>query len=188
MRPFELRGKERLPPLELRDKRELQRYRVFTVEQQTLARPGGAPIRDVYTMGVRDWVNVLALTEDDELVLVWQLRFGPGEVTLETPGGVVEPGESPWDTARRELLEETGYEAGALELLCVTEPNPALHGNRCHAFLARGCRRVGEPHGDPDEEVVVELVGAEHAERLLDENWLRHALCRVTVLEWLRRR
>jgi len=166
---------------------EVARFQVFGVERHGLYRDGER-LRDVYTFAVRDWCNVIAVTEDDEILLVWQWRFGTQGFSLETPGGVIDEGESFLDAARRELLEETGYEAASFEPLVTTEPNPALHGNLCHSVLARGARRVRAPSGDPLEECEVVLVPAEHALRLVDEDHVRHALCQVGLRAFASRR
>ena len=93
--------------------------------------------RDIYVFACPDWCNVVTETADGQLVLVWQYRHGTDELSLEVPGGVIDPGEEPIDAARRELKEETGYEAESFELLSVVQPNPALQNNR-YAGLRSG--------------------------------------------------
>lgn len=102
-----------------------------------------------------DWVNVVALTPEKHVVLVRQFRFGTETVTTEIPGGVVDPGESPEEAARRELAEETGYTSKRWSSLGFVEPNPAFLGNRCHHFLAEEVRRTEEVDPDPGEDIVV---------------------------------
>lgn len=89
-------------------------------------------------------VAVLALTDDGRVVLVRQFRPGPGQVLMELPGGVVDPGESPVEAVRRELLEESGYAARSVELVGASWAFGASAWRR-QVALARGCTRVAEP-------------------------------------------
>lgn len=118
---------------------------------------------------VPDWINVVALTPDRELVLVRQFRFGVERETLEIPGGMCDPGEAPIDAARRELREETGYAGERWHELGSVEPNPALQDNRCHTFLAEGATPAHAPAPDPHESIEVVLKPwaevAEHVRR-----------------------
>jgi len=103
-----------------------------------------------------DWVNVVALTEDEQLILVQQYRFGTSTVTTEIPGGMVDRGEAHADAAQRELREETGYAARTWTYLGAVEPNPAFHDNLCHHWLATGCHKVSEHlELDAGEDIVV---------------------------------
>jgi 8-oxo-dGTP pyrophosphatase MutT (NUDIX family) len=151
-------------------------YRVFDVERHAMRDGAGAARRDVFTFRCPDWCNVVALTDAGELVLIWQYRFGTDDLSLEIPGGMIDPGESPMDAARRELREETGYDARSIEPLLRMEPNPALQNNVCHAFLARGAELVGAPHFDENEECEVVLVPARDTRALVDLGHVRHAL------------
>ncbi len=162
-------------------------YRVFVVEQHGLEDPSGKPCRDVHTFRCPDWCNVLAVTPSDELVLVWQYRHGTGTMSLELPGGLVEPGEDPASAALRELREESGYEAGSASLLSRVEPNPALQGNVLHSYLARDVRPTGAQEFDELEELEVALVPVRDAPRLIDEGHVRHALSITAIEAFLRR-
>jgi 8-oxo-dGTP pyrophosphatase MutT (NUDIX family) len=162
-------------------------YRVFRVHRNLVVDGEGKPRRDVFTFECPDWCNVVAVTSDDHVVFVWQYRFGTEAMSLEIPGGVVDDGEAPIESARRELLEETGFAADALEPLSVVEPNPALQGNRCHTFLARGARRVAAPSLDENEELEELLVPVRDLSRLLDEGHVTHALVHSALEAFLRK-
>jgi 8-oxo-dGTP pyrophosphatase MutT (NUDIX family) len=122
------------------------------------------------------WVNVVALTEQDELVMVKQFRQGSRAVTLEIPGGLVDPGETPAVAAARELLEETGFRAGRLTSLGSINPNPALFANRCHMQVARDCIRVAEIQNSATEETIVELLPLAELHEVLRNGGIDHAL------------
>jgi 8-oxo-dGTP pyrophosphatase MutT (NUDIX family) len=132
-----------------------------------------------------EWINVAAFTREGELLMVEQFRHGIDRSTLEIVGGVVDEGEDPSDAGRRELLEETGYEAGTWTSLGSVSPNPAIQDNRCHFFLATDCRSVSELALDPSEELRVWAVPWAEAEALLREGRIDHALVQVALLRLL---
>lgn len=101
-----------------------------------------------------DVVSILALTPDDEVVLARQYRPGPGAVLDELPGGMVDLGESPLTAARRELLEETGYE-GTVEIVA-SFPSGASRTRRSWVAVALGCQKVAEP--SPGEHEFIEVI------------------------------
>jgi ADP-ribose pyrophosphatase len=162
-------------------------YRVFDVERARMTDPDGQPSpRDIFTFRCSAWCTIVAVTDAREVVLIWQYRHGTDALSLEVPGGVVDAGEDPRDAARRELREETGYEADALEPLVVVHPNPALQGNQCHAFVARGARLAGPPQFDEGEECEVVLVPLADLPELLDSGRITHSLAIVALERFLR--
>lgn len=178
----------RLPPpkiqkLERRATHEVADHGVFRVarlEYPTLP-------RDIFVFTCADWCNVIAETTDGSIVLVWQYRFGTDAMSLEIPGGVVDPGEAPEVAARRELREETGYEAEGFELLHVVEPNPALQNNRCYTYVARGARLAGQTSFDELEELETVVVARDDVAALLDSGQITHALVVSALETYLRR-
>ncbi len=119
----------------------------------------GAVLDPWYMLDWADWVNVVALTPDGRLVLVRQFRPGLGGMTLELPGGIVEPGEAdPVAAARREFTEETGYDAPAFRLVATLRNDPAHAGNRVHVVLAEGAVPAGAQRLDHGEEIAVEVL------------------------------
>jgi len=155
----------------------LQDCAVFRVSRTRARSPRTGDVHSFYQIRADDWVNVVPVTPDGHVVMVRQYRHGCQEVTLEIPGGMVDPGESPAAAAARELLEETGYRAERVEPVGWVSPNPALFDNRLHIFLASGAERAGEITGDGGtEETSVELVPEAEVDRLVGEGHIHHAL------------
>lgn len=141
---------------------------------------GGDPYT-AFTLDLADWVAVAAITAGGQVLLVRQHRHGVDDVTLEVAGGIIDPGESPEQAALRELREETGYVADAVEPLGWVHPNPAIQGNRCWMFLARGARRAGEPDGDEHESVEPVLMDPEDAAAATRDGRVTHVLAVVAL-------
>ena len=133
--------------------------RWLRVRRDRLRTAAGVEIPEYYVIDAPDIVVVFALTTAGEAVLVEQYRHGMQGATLELPAGVMDPDDpSPQATAERELLEETGYRADRLEFLGRLRPSPARQANVTYCFLGLECRPVGEPGGDPVEDITLRLL------------------------------
>lgn len=154
----------------------LQHCKVFDVHRATMASPRTGEHHPFYRIESPPWVNVVALTPDDALVMVRQFRQGSRDVTLEIPGGIVDPGESPAEAGARELLEETGYRAARLESLGSINPNPAIFGNRVFMQVATGCEPVAEIRNGATEETMVELLPLDALGDTVRAGGIDHAL------------
>jgi len=163
----------------------LARYKVFEVVKSRRRSPRTDVEIGFFLVRTPDWVNVVALTDDDELVLVRQFRHGTETMSLEIPGGLIDPHESdPATAAARELREETGFAATAVARIGVMTPNPAIFTNRCHTYLATGCRRVGPLQQDPGEDIEVVLVPAREVDELVRKGEIDHALVLAALAFW----
>jgi len=123
-----------------------------------------------------DWVNVVALTSDRRLIVVRQYRFGTEEVTTEVPGGLIDPGEGHEESAKRELLEETGYVSDHWTYLGSVDPNPAVQTNRMHHWLASDCQLKGAQDLDPGEDIEVATLSEDELRAAIASGEIRHAL------------
>jgi 8-oxo-dGTP pyrophosphatase MutT (NUDIX family) len=111
-----------------------------------------------YVLDSHNWINVIVIDTSGCFVCVKQYRHGTDEVTLETPAGMVEPDESPRESAKREVREETGYVSDNWREIGSVSANPAFLTNDCRHFLATDARQECEPSTDPHEEIEVELL------------------------------
>jgi 8-oxo-dGTP pyrophosphatase MutT (NUDIX family) len=159
----------------------LQDCAVFRVSRTLTESPHTGKRHSFFRIDSPDWVNVVPVTTSGEIVMVRQYRHGLRDVTLEIPGGLIDPGESPEQAAARELLEETGYRAGRLAALGSVSPNPALFGNRLFAFAAHACERVAPVANESTEETVVELLQPRELRRLLREGRIDHGLAMAAL-------
>jgi 8-oxo-dGTP pyrophosphatase MutT (NUDIX family) len=150
-------------------------HRVFSIRRDLAVSPRTGAEHEFVVLESVDWVAVLALTPDEQLLLIRQYRHGLGEVSLEVPGGLVDPGLTPEQAARAELRQETGYGGGRWSKLGELSVVPAVFSNRLHVFLAEGVELQGPPDPDECEDIVLELVPLEAAEELIRSGELIHA-------------
>lgn len=149
---------------------------LFQVRFDRMQHPHSKAEMDRLVLGSVDWVNMVALDGQGRCVMVRQYRFGVGYSTLETPGGMVDPGENSETAARRELLEETGYGGGQWQYLGAVEPNPAIHDHLCHHWLATGVESVAEPTPGQGEAIEVCVLTETEVVEAVASGKLRHAL------------
>jgi 8-oxo-dGTP pyrophosphatase MutT (NUDIX family) len=140
---------------------------------------------DFYVLHLADAVSVVALTGDRRLILVRQFRAGSGKESLETPGGLLDPGEDPLTAGSRELLEETGYLGDAPRSLGTVWSNPSLMTSRITTIVIENARKVTEPSLDHGEEVDVELFDESEVPSLIREGRVDHALSVLGLYAWL---
>lgn len=156
----------------------------------------GHPLRGTegvfVSMEAPDWVLVIPVTTAGEIVMVRQFRFGSSDLSLEVPGGVADPNDpDPVATARRELLEETGYAGGEAWVAGSVFPNPALQRNRCHFVIIDGVHPTGALKFDEHEDITMETLPVARVLELARHGAITHALALTALFffegEWRRR-
>ena len=173
-------------PWKVRKREYLSREFWYTVRVDEVELPTGKIIPKYWINEYRPWVNVVAVTPADEVVLIRQYRHGIESVYFEIPAGTTDPGETSLEgAARRELLEETGYGGGVWSPLITLSANPALTNNLTHTFLAEGVVPMEKVHEDPGEDVRVHLVPASAIESMLDEGEFIQALHTAPLMKYL---
>lgn len=150
--------------------------RVFDVYRDVCVDSNEEREATFYRLQCNDWCNIIPVTANNEVVLIEQARHGISKVTLEIPGGIVDEGESPQDSAVRELLEETGYAPREVVSLGFAHPNPAIQSNRVHFFLALDCEKKQEPSFDAHENVAARLVPVAELQSLVENGEITHSL------------
>lgn len=140
------------------DSREDRSYGLFSVSVQRSRSPRTGKVHEFQVLTSPDWVAVIPVTPDNQVIMVRQYRHGTAQLSLEPPGGLVKDGQTPEESAREELEEETGYRASTFELLGWMHPMPALFNNRFYVFLARDAAGTGCVSPDETEEIETVLV------------------------------
>jgi 8-oxo-dGTP pyrophosphatase MutT (NUDIX family) len=157
--------------------RLLGNYRVFSVREERKVSPRTGAEHDFFIIDSTNWVNVIALTPEKQIILVEQYRHGSNTVELEIPGGVMDPDDpSPEATARRELVEETGYVGEQPTLVGHVFPNPAIMSNHCHTVLVQNCRFVRPVQFDDGEDLATTLAPLEQVPELVASGRIQHSL------------
>ncbi|WP_160119737.1 NUDIX hydrolase [Rhodovarius lipocyclicus] len=166
--------------------REVMDEPFLHVTAETVRTPQGHVLEPWWILHFPDWVMVLPVTEDGQVVLLRQWRQGVRAVSLEVPGGGLDAEDTdPCAAGARELLEETGYEARELRYLGRIWPDPARNANCCHAVLALDCRKVAEPALEPGESIESFTVPMAEARALLLRGEMTSAVQAMTMMRGL---
>jgi ADP-ribose pyrophosphatase len=159
------------------DSRPLGDFRIFRLRQDRLVSPRTGKEHDFFVLDAVDWVNVIAVTPDGQLVCVEQYRHGTETIELEIPGGVMDPRDaSPVETAIRELREETGYAGEGARLIGQVASNPAILSNTCYTVLIEQCRLTHDVEFDHGEDLATRLVSIPEMTEAVRQGRVRHSL------------
>ncbi|MBY0546891.1 MAG: NUDIX hydrolase [Candidatus Obscuribacterales bacterium] len=152
--------------------------KVFSVNRNfCVSTEGREQAHNFYVLHPHNWVNVIPVTEDGQVVLVEQFRHGTGEFTLEIPGGMIDPEDlSPAHAAERELFEETGFVADTLVHIGRNHPNPAIQSNFCDTFFAPEAKQIAQPKFEGTEYIELKLVPLQEIPALIQARSITSAL------------
>ncbi|MGB5233148.1 MAG: NUDIX hydrolase [Desulfoprunum sp.] len=132
--------------------------------------------KEFYRFDCPDWVNIVAVTPEREIVLIRQFRYGSNRIEIEIPGGTIEAAEDPVAAGRRELLEETGYAGDKARIIGRVCPNPAIQGNYCYTVLVEDAQLVAPPTMDEMEDIVTVPMAENEVRAWMREGKIEHGL------------
>ena len=157
------------------ESKEIADCRVFRVREDISQRTDG--VRGTFfVLENPDWVNIIAITKDEQVVMIEQFRHGTENVILEIPGGMIDENELPEAAAKRELLEETGYSSENWVLLGHSHPNPAIQNNSIYHYLALDCEKTGEVSFDEHENIISKLMPVAEVDSAIAIGKITHSL------------
>lgn len=155
---------------------------VFTVYDRLMSMPETGKSGHFFVIEASSWVNVIAMTEDNRILIVRQFRQGTGDISWEIPGGVIdEVDANPMAAAKRELAEETGYTSDCWEELGRVSTNPAIFSNYCYFYLATHCSKTVAQHLDPFEDIVPDLISLQEFLDRVSDGRIHHSLVVAAV-------
>ena len=166
---------------EINKRQEIFNRRIFSIDDLHCHHPKKNVEHNFFILNNPDWINVVVLTEENQLVFVKQHRLGTDEITIETVAGLMDGGESSEESARRELREETGYQAGELLLMKKLSANPAIMSNHIYFYLALNARKIANQELDHAEDIKVITVPEEEALQMVSDGRISHTII-VTAL------
>lgn len=156
-----------------------------SVQSDCVEVPSGSVINDFYTVTIQDAVLVVALNENETILLIREYRYACKDVVVECPAGMIEDDEKPLSAAQRELLEETGFTSNTWTYLGPTLESTSKLTNTMHLFLAKDCIKVAEQKVEDSEGNidVVEVSFKEAVNMVMDgtirANSSAHAILKV---------
>jgi ADP-ribose pyrophosphatase len=157
-------------------------FRIFQIRSDRKVSPRTGQEHDFFVIDSVNWVNVIAVTLAQELVMIEQYRHGTDTIELEIPGGMIDAqDESPIAAGQRELREETGYAGEQPRIIGQVFPNPAILSNTCFTLFVPQCQRKHEVEFDHTEDLITRLVPLGDVPGLVASGRIRHCLVAVAL-------
>ena len=157
----------------------------LTVRKDHVKLPTGVEVDDYYVLEYPDWVTIIAITDGGQYVLERQYRHGLQKTYYEICGGTIEIGEDALTSAKRELLEETGYEGGEWTSFMTTSPNPAAMTNVCYTFVAKGVKKLKGQHLEPTEDIDVVEMTEEELLKVMEDGQISQGDMLAPLWRWM---
>jgi 8-oxo-dGTP pyrophosphatase MutT (NUDIX family) len=162
--------------------RPIANHRIFSIRSDVKVSPRTGAEHDFFVIECTHWVNVVAITRENKLVMVEQFRHGSDTVELEIPGGMIDASDkSPLEGGLRELREETGYEGTDARIIGDVFPNPAIMNNVCHTVMVKDCEIKHPLKWDQGEDMATRLVEISEIPSLIASGKIKHSLVVVAL-------
>ncbi|MDR2778914.1 MAG: NUDIX hydrolase [Puniceicoccales bacterium] len=166
-------------------KETLAEYEIFSVARCKLKNLSNNKSGDFYIIDCNNWVQVVAETSTNQIVMVYQYRFGSHKLSLELPGGIMEQGENVIEAAQRELEEETGFCGDSAKIIATLYPNPAIQTNVLSVVLIKNCTKKKDTHFDEFEDLTTSLMTKQNLMRAVATGEISHCITIASIAKYI---